>query len=189
MFPLGHLAFAYLCFIAYAALTRRHLPARWPLLPLAIGSQLPDVIDKPLAYYGVLSSGRSAGHSIVVAVLLIGLVSWGARKIQRRDPVHPWIAQLSAVTPAAFAIGYLSHLVGDSIGPLLAGNHSGLSFLFWPFLPGPQYSGDSVAPWVRLLEVYLQPHTHPELPLIAVGVFVFVSLRVWHALGSQSTGD
>ncbi|WP_306060024.1 metal-dependent hydrolase [Natronococcus wangiae] len=185
VFPLGHLAFAYLCYVAYAALTRRPLPARWALFPVAIGSQFPDLIDKPLAYYGVLASGRSVAHSIVIAVLVAGLVTWAGYALQRQRPDHRWVERLSAVTPAAFSIGYLSHLVGDSIGPLLAGAYSELPFLLWPILSVPQHAGDSVAPWIRLLELYQQPQTHPELPLIVTALVVFVSLRVWTHLGAS----
>nr|WP_312907624.1 metal-dependent hydrolase [Natronosalvus caseinilyticus] len=185
MFPLGHLAFAYLWYVAYAAVTRRPLPARWPLVPLAIGSQVPDLIDKPSAYFGVLESGRSVAHSLLTAVLCVGFITWGAHMLRQRS-AHHWIQRLSAVTPAAFAIGYLSHLVGDSIGPLRSGTYAELTFLLWPALPAPRYTADSVAPWVRLLEVYQQPQTHPELPLIVTALVVFIGIRVWAAFGSPT---
>ncbi|WP_265110662.1 metal-dependent hydrolase [Halosolutus halophilus] len=184
MFPLGHLAFAYLWYVAYAVLARRPLPVRWALVPLAIGSQLPDLLDKPLAYGGVLASGRSVGHSLLITALLVGFVSGGAHALRRRTPAHSRTHQLGAVAPAAFGVGYLSHLVGDSLGPLLAGIHADLTFLLWPVLPAPRYPGDSVAPWMRLLELYQQPQTHPELSLIVAALVVFVSLRVWTHLGS-----
>jgi len=189
VFPLGHLAFAYLCYVAYAALTRRPLPARWALVPVAIGSQFPDLIDKPLAYVGVLASGRSVAHSLLVAALVAGCVTWGAYALDRRRPAYRWVEQLSAVTPAAFAIGYLSHLVGDSLGPLHVGAYAELTYLGWPLLAPPQYAGDSVAPWVRLLELYQQPGTHPQLSLIVTALLVFVALRVWAYRGAPRVTD
>ena len=181
MFPLGHLAFAYLCYITVAAVTRRALPARWPLLPLAVGSQLPDLIDKPLAYYGVLVSGRSAAHSVLAAGLWIVGVTLVAQVVRRRAAPDSWTAQFSAVTPATFAIGYLSHLVGDSIRPVLAGEYTEVGFLLWPLIAAPRYTGDNVAPWIRLLNMYMQPLTHPNLPLIVIAGAVFISVRVWLA--------
>ncbi|MDS0475686.1 metal-dependent hydrolase [Natrinema sp. 1APR25-10V2] len=189
MFPLGHLAFAYLCYVAYAALTRRSLPARWALLPLAVGSQFPDLVDKPLAYYGILASGRSAAHSLLSAVLIAGCVTWGVHALHRRYPAHRWGARLYAVTPAAFAIGYLSHLVGDSLAPLRVGASAELTYLGWPLLAAPRYTGDSVAPWVRLLELYRQPGTHPELRLIVTALLVFIGLRIWAYLGASRAAD
>ncbi len=186
MFPLGHLAFAYLSYVAAAALTRRPLPAPWPLVPLAFGSQLPDLIDKPLAYYGVIVSGRSAAHSLLAAGVFIALVTVAARGVRRRtDPEHVF-GRLGAVTPVAFAIGYLSHFVGDSVRPVLAGNYADVSFLLWPLIDAPRYAGDTVAPWIRLLEMYMQPLTHPNIPVIMAAAVVFVSLRVRAAVAADA---
>ncbi|WP_254533371.1 metal-dependent hydrolase [Natrinema gelatinilyticum] len=189
VFPLGHLAFAYLWYVAYAALTRRPLPARWALVPMAIGSQFPDLIDKPLAYYGVLASGRSVAHSLLITVLIAGLVTWGAHVLHRWRPAHRWVGRLCVVTPAAFSIGYLSHLVGDSLGPLRAGAYDSLTYLGWPLLAAPRYAGDSVAPWIRILELYRQSGTHPERPLIVTALLVFISLRVWARFGPPRPAD
>ncbi|ELY76275.1 hypothetical protein C488_08377 [Natrinema pellirubrum DSM 15624] len=156
---------------------------------MAIGSQFPDLLDKPLAYYGVLASGRSVAHSLLVATLVASLVTWGAHVLHRRRPAHHWVERLAPVTPAAFSIGYLSHLVGDSLEPLLAGASTDVTYLGWPLLAAPRYAGDSVAPWVRLLALYRQPWTHPEAPLIVMALLVFVSLRVWAHLDSPRAAD
>jgi hypothetical protein len=186
VFPLGHLAFAYLCFVAVVALTRRPLPAAWPLVPLAVGSQLPDLIDKPLAYYGVIVSGRSAAHSLLAAGVCIALITVVASGVRRRTPTDGVLGRLGAVTPAAFAVGYLSHLAGDSVRPVLAGNYGDVGFLLWPLIEVPRYAGDNVAPWIRLLEMYMQPLTHPDIPVIVAAAVVFVALRVRAATAADT---
>ena len=187
VFPLGHLAFAYLSYVAAATLTRRPLPASWPLVPLAFGSQLPDLIDKPLAYYGVIVSGRSAAHSLLAAGVFIALVTVVARRMRRRTDSDHVLGRIGAVTPLAFAIGYLSHLVGDSVQPVLAGNYADIGFLLWPLIEAPRYAGDNVAPWIRLLEMYMQPLTHPNIPVIVTAAVMFVALRVWAAAAADFT--
>ena len=58
------------------------------MLALAIGTQLPDLIDKPLTYqFAVLPSGRSLGHSLFFAAvlnrnLLVNLTTRGTRANQ-----------------------------------------------------------------------------------------------------------
>ena len=173
MFPLGHAAFAYLSYVGFAAATRRPLPVRWALVPLAVGSQLPDLLDKPLSFYGVLASGRSLGHSVLVAGAFVAGVWVLARRV---DGGRGWRRPFEHA-PAAFAVGYLSHLLGDSLGALAAGRYGDLTFLLWPVLPPPAYSADAVSPVVRLLALYRTPLAHPELELILLAGGVFVALE------------
>jgi hypothetical protein len=77
MLPLGHLSVAYLCYVGYAAVQSRRLPTRWTLLPVALGSQFPDVIDKPLSYWALIPSGRSLAHSVFTCGRIVALV-WGS---------------------------------------------------------------------------------------------------------------
>ncbi|WEL26791.1 MULTISPECIES: hypothetical protein [Haloferax] len=77
MYLLGHLAFGYLLVVALARV--RDWEFRYPhgltLALLVVGMQLPDLIDKPLAYAGVLPNGRSLARSllIVVPVVVVGV--------------------------------------------------------------------------------------------------------------------
>lgn len=127
MWSWGHLAVGYLCYVAW----RRHTqsttefaPALAPLVLLAIGTQFPDLIDKPLAWtVHVLPTGRTLAHSVLVAVP----VALGAIRV------------LDTESGVAFAIGYWSHLAADSIWPLLEGQVGYLAFLLWPILPSPTY--------------------------------------------------
>ncbi len=124
MLPWGHAAVGYLL---YAALTRYRdgeRPAEAPVIALAIGTQFADLLDKPLAWYvGVLPSGRSLGHSVFTAIVVIAIVHWLAVRYDRRE------------LSVAFAVGHLSHLAADSVYPLLRGDWEGLHFLLWPVLP------------------------------------------------------
>lgn len=120
MWPWGHLAFAYLLHSAFVHLRYRRRPA-WPGVALvALGSQVPDLIDKPLAWtLNVLPSGRSLGHSVLVGTVIVVV----AVALLRRYDLRGW----------PFALGYYSHLAGDSIRPVLDGRFQDLAFLLWPF--------------------------------------------------------
>lgn len=180
MLPLGHAAFAYVCYVGVAAATDRDLPARAALLPLALGSQLPDLIDKPLVYYGVLSSGRSAGHSLVGAVVVVGGTVLLTRFLTRRLDASTWTHRVLARTPVPLTVGYLSHILGDSWRAMVTLQGDKLTYLLWPLLAPPQYPSDDTAPWVRLAEAYQRPFAHPQAELIALAVLLFVAIRLYH---------
>lgn len=133
MWPWEHLAFGYLLYSGYMRLSHGRPPGHYPAIALAVATQLPDLIDKPLAWtVDILPTGRSLGHSIFVASLVIGVVI-----LLGRRHGHP------AIGPAV-AIGYLSHLLGDVIYEfmrrLLAGEAvtvEAVSFLLWPLVRQP----------------------------------------------------
>ena len=133
MWPWGHAALGYLLY----AVIRRGRSRSWPpsdssAVALAVGTQFPDLVDKPLAWtFHVLPSGRSLAHSLVTTALVVVVVVALARRVHRSAPAR------------AFAVGYCSHLLGDALSPLLQGDVSFLSFLLWPILPPPPYENDS----------------------------------------------
>lgn len=176
--PLGHAAFAYLCYVVYAGLTSHRLPARWALLPLFVGSLFPDLVDKPLAYWGILYSGRSLGHSIFTLVGVSVAIWWGCRYWRQTRPESRWSGTLARYAPAAFSIAYASHLLGDTARPLLTGNFQRARFLLWPIYPGRQGVGSFVAPWTRLLSIYGNLESHPQLELILAAAVLFIGLRL-----------
>ena len=140
MWPWGHLAFGYLLYAGYRWGAARQAPRDWPVVALAIGTQFPDLVDKPLAYwFGVLPGGRSLAHSVLVflpiAVILL-VLAWNYRRTE---------------IGVAFAIGWGSHLVGDSMHALRLGTYGQLSFLLWPALPAPDYETMSFIVHARLL--------------------------------------
>ncbi|WP_058826328.1 metal-dependent hydrolase [Haloferax sp. Q22] len=149
MYPLGHLALGYLLVVALARVRdwKPRFPHGLTLLILAVGTQLPDLIDKPLAYAGVLPNGRSLAHSLLIVVPVVFL---GVRYLTRRG--YQYEARALAV-----AIG--SHIVGDSYLLVLRQEWRELGFLLWPVVPGLQYPGDDIAPWIRILNAgFDSPH-------------------------------
>lgn len=59
----------YVAYSAFKRLRTGQAPTQWNALVLAVATQTPALIDKPLAWqFGVLSSGVSAAHSLLVGV-------------------------------------------------------------------------------------------------------------------------
>lgn len=128
MWPWGHLAVGYLAFVA----GRRAPPGGPAALLLALGTQFPDIVDKPLAWHlGVIPNGRSLTHSAIVATAIVALVWWYAARRDRTD------------LALAFGVGYASHLAADALYPLLDGRLADLAFLAWPVLPAVEYTGST----------------------------------------------
>lgn len=127
MFPWTHAAFGYgLLLVLGFALSRRL--SRAELIAVLVGTQFADVVDKPLAWwFGVIPSGRSLAHSLLVAVplsMLVLAVAWHRS--------HPEIG-------TAFGLGYASHLVGDTYVAFYYWRPTEFSFLLWPLLPAYPY--------------------------------------------------
>ena len=139
MWPWGHAAVGYLLYALFTYLADREPPGDIATVILAIATQMPDLIDKPLAYsFQVLPTGRSLAHSLLFAVPLCILA---------------WRVARSAEQWQAFAVGYGSHLLADSYAALLAGRFEMATFLLWPVLPSPEYSTESFAGhWLQLLD-------------------------------------
>lgn len=140
MFPIGHLALAYLVYALYARVRDVRLPHGLVLVVLLVASQLPDLVDKPLAYFDLLVSGRSLGHSFVVLFPLLLVAGVVLARFRRRELWPP------------LCIGVISHILGDLYRHVLAGEWSELRFLLWPIVPPIDYSGDAIPPWIRLLD-------------------------------------
>ncbi|ELZ24236.1 membrane-bound metal-dependent hydrolase [Halosimplex carlsbadense 2-9-1] len=127
MYPWGHAAFAYLLFVGLALLAHRRV-SRAQLVAVLVASQLPDLIDKPLAWWvPLLPSGRSLGHSLLFALPLVATVGVLAHRIGR-----------FGVAPAV-AVGYLGHLLGDAYVEIYYWRVDELTYLFWPVLPPYPY--------------------------------------------------
>jgi len=179
MLPLGHAALAYLLYSGYILASIRCRPRYLALAPLAIGSQFPDLVDKPLAYLGILRYGRSLTHSIFTFLLVSGAVWWVARTLEGRWSETSWQYQLRDRSPAAFAVGYLSHLLGDLYGPVIAGS-ADVRFILYPIYIIPRAAADNTAPWIRLIQIYRNMGTHPQLELILLALIVFVIVHMSH---------
>lgn len=162
MWPWGHAALGYLLYASYTRLRYDRTPDGASTLILLIGTQLPDLIDKPLAWtLPVLPSGRSLGHSVLVLVPLSLLVYALAVRYQDGD----W--------GNAFVIGVLSHAVVDVLPSAVRGEFAYTTSLVWPLLPPPPYPERDRTILGHFLAIEPTPMLMFELVLTVVAVVVW----------------
>lgn len=139
MFPWEHVLFAYVFYSAYVHIRHRSRPADWPVAALAVGSFLPDLVDKPLAWqFSLFDTGWGIAHSVFVAVA----VSSAAYAVARRGDVSS--------VGSAFGVGYLLHLVGDVVPASLSRGRRYAEPVLWPIgNPQTRYEPESFADGVR----------------------------------------
>lgn len=171
MWPIGHASVAYLL---YALSTRSRFdgpPGHGATVTVGLASQVPDLIDKPLAWYlGVLPGGRTLAHSLFVLVPL-SLVVYG---LARQRNVEEY--------GVAFAIGALSHTLLDAF-PILWDAETPWEALFWPLLSPGGVSGEGAPTILGLLRDSLgQPYFLSEF------LFLALALYVWRADGYPGLG-
>lgn len=155
MWPWEHLAVGYLFYSAYARVRTDGPPDGPSAVTVVIATQLPDLIDKPLAWtFGVYPGGYSIGHSVFVAILLSILVAFVSRRIGR-----PHLG-------AAFAIGYLSHLPGDLLYLYVTNGYLNPAIVLWPIVSpvGAPTGGGLLANFVTYVRGYAE--------LVASGQFL-----------------
>ena len=132
MWPWGHAAVGYLLY-SLGLRRRGRLPDSPEVFLLAFGTLVPDLVDKPLAWeLGVLDSGRTVGHSLLVGIVVV-LVLYAV--------VAPRIGR-SRVT--AFAVGYLLHPFADlPYADVLSGDLSTSAYFVWPVrrMPPDEFEG------------------------------------------------
>jgi len=165
MWPWGHAALGYLLYVIYVRIRTRGAPPGWGVIALAVGTQTPDLVDKPLAWYlDVLEYGRSLAHSVLTGgLILLAVVLYLRHRGHRR-------------LATAFAIGYLSHLVGDSYTFVLDGTYEHLAFLVWPLLPIPDADTELEGLIAHLSRLGVSV-VYSEGLLLAVGMFLLWSLQ------------
>ncbi len=134
MMPWGHLAVGYLLYSAGVRVARGHGPRELPSLALVFGTQLPDLIDKPLNWWFSVFDGRAFGHSLLIMIPLSLAVYVVARRHDHGD------------LGAAFGSGLVIHLLTDGWLAILAGSvRANAPYLLWPIYPTPTYPKDSLA--------------------------------------------
>jgi len=97
------------------------LLARWSRLTpgwAVVGAAAPDVVDKPLAMVGVTELFHSAGHSLLLAILVVPVMRSGR-------------------TGLAAGAGWLSHLLLDALHVVVNGRPADALFLLWPAVVPP----------------------------------------------------
>jgi len=154
MFPPGHLALAYLVTSLLARVSGERVTPGVAAAAV-LGSGVPDLIDKPLAWLFGLRAGRTLGHSLLF-VFSLGLV---AAVVARR-----------AERPRAgvsFGIGLGSHLLADAAPALWRGDRTG-SFLLWPFETTTPYDEPYPGLDALIATVASDPSLLVELGLVVV---------------------
>jgi hypothetical protein len=121
MLPWEHLAVGYLGYSLWSHLRAGQRPAGLPVVILAVATQLPDLVDKPLGWWiGVLPS-VGLGHSLFFAAPVM-VLAWllGGRRLG---------------IPVVLGLG--SHLLGDVFFKAVVGGSLEYAFLVWPLFDQP----------------------------------------------------
>lgn len=165
MWPWGHIAIAYLLYSAFTRMKYNRLPNGLAVFALALASQFPDLIDKPLGWsLSILPGGRTLGHSVFLGTILVPLVYILALKYDRRE------------VASAFSIGYVVHLITDIPPSVFSGDFEGITFLFWPLLEQPDYEEVD-----GILEGFLR-YSMGSFEWVQLGLFM-LALIVWYRDG------
>jgi len=181
MWPWEHLAVGYLAYSLLARLLTGEGPGDRDAVVLVVATQLPDLVDKPLAWWlAVLPSGLSLAHSLVVGLPVCLLVVALARRLG------------DSRVGLAYCVGYGSHLAGDAVYPLLTGGHLRLSFLAWPLVDQPPTRAPGfltqVFYFLGEFRAFLGTPRGRLYALVEVGLLV-VALAVWVSDGYPGLSD
>ncbi|WP_158855657.1 metal-dependent hydrolase [Halorhabdus sp. CUG00001] len=160
MWPWGHLAAGYLLYTAFERVLTDHPPGDLATIWLVVGTQLPDLIDKPLAWtLQVLPSGRSFGHSLLILVPLLLVAAYRSSGRYRTAIV-------------ALGTGHVTHLLGDIVYPLTVGQIHHVGFLGWPLIPPIDYP-TTQSFLAHLMGIDLTPWFTGQLALVVVAIVVW----------------
>lgn len=173
MWPWEHAAFGYLLYSLFARLRGNRPRGTAAVLALLVATQFPDLLDKPLAWVvHVLPAGRSLGHSLLFAVPLLSAVTLVSAN---------WRLGLGV----AVVVGYLSHLAGDVLFPLITEGDLEVRFLFWPILPAESGPVDAAAHLFDLVTSFVSFLSTPRggLYLIFEGTLLVGAFALWIADG------
>ncbi|MDJ1431142.1 metal-dependent hydrolase [Halostagnicola sp. A-GB9-2] len=171
MWPWGHLGVAYLLYSIYTHRRFDRPPSALPAIALAIGSQFPDLVDKPLAWtFDVLPGGRTLGHSIFFAIALVSVVYALAIRFDRLE------------VGTAFVIGHVSHVITDIPPSVLGGDFSGTEYLLWPVVEQPPEE-----PVGGILDAILTYYALGPYEIVQFGLFAAAAI-VWYRDGMPGLG-
>ncbi|WP_121820240.1 metal-dependent hydrolase [Halostella salina] len=160
MLPTGHAAVGYL---AYSLLCR-HGGGRPPTGPATLvalfGTQLPDLVDKPLAWlFFVLPTGRTFAHSLLTAGVVLGGLWYLLAPTDRRYVIP-------------LGVGWVSHTAMDVVPAIALGDETVLGTLLWPVTSVPPY--DTELSFVaRLSLVEHGPFVLLDFALVALAFVVW----------------
>jgi hypothetical protein len=171
MWPWGHLAVAYLLYTVGRHWRFDRPPRPLPVIALAVGSQTPDLIDKPLAWnFGILPGGRTLAHSLFVLALLVPAVVLVSDRFGHR-PIG-----------IGFLAGYGAHLLADIPPAVLSGEFVSAAYLLWPLLEQPPED-----PVAGILDAILHYYTLGAYEWFQFGLLAVAAL-VWYRDGTPGVG-
>jgi len=125
MLPPEHFLAAFVPVLAYFAIRYRQFPSVGVVFVVFVGSQFPDLIDKPLSLANVIPWGRVFIHSLPFAIPIAAVVLWYA------------VATNQQHLGGGFVFAYLLHIPGDWYGRLLSGDIP--PDLLWPIMSIPAH--------------------------------------------------
>lgn len=132
MWPWEHLAVGYVGYSLWCRATGRTAD-RSGAIAMALGTQFPDLVDKPLGWgTALLPTGTSLAHSALVALPFVAVVVMITHRLGR------------GADGEAFGVGYLLHLPADALYSLLLGGGIDAKFLLWPLIPAESSAATSV---------------------------------------------
>ncbi|MGQ4557647.1 metal-dependent hydrolase [Halobellus sp. GM3] len=162
MLPWGHAALGYLLFSLYSRQRYDRPPVGLTVYALGFGTQFPDLVDKPLTWtIPLLPYGRSLTHSLFTLGFVYALLWLVFRYPDQRSLTN------------AFGFGYVTHLLGDGIGPLLEGDFTALGYVLWPLTNVP--TGESRSFIEFFLALGLTPMVMFGIGLTALSVLVWIA--------------
>lgn len=181
MMPWGHLAAGYLVYTVLVHVRGYRAPEGVPTLVLALATQLPDLVDKPLNWWFSVFDGRGIGHSLFAVTALCVLVSVITRKYDRDE------------LAVAFSVGMYTHLLGDAASGLLSGQFDRVTFLVWPLLPAPVYPKDSLIDHLDAWLAYLRILSHSPMEFLTSGfgfqlILFIILFGIWALDGFPGLG-
>ncbi|ELZ98027.1 putative membrane-bound metal-dependent hydrolase [Haloferax mucosum ATCC BAA-1512] len=158
MWPWGHLVFGAVVYVVYRRIRELGIARVAVGVSLAIGTQFPDLVDKPLAWnLGLLPTGRSLAHSMLTFAL-VAVVLYRATKDGPRSE-----------EAVAFLAGYGTHIVGDVLPVVVAGDLDEAVFVFWPLVPAVDY-GPEIGAIARFRALELTPSVVAQMAVAVVVV-------------------
>jgi len=167
--PWEHAAIGYLAYSLLSHVFARRSPGALDAVAAIVGSQVPDLIDKPLAWQlGAFETSYALGHSIFFGVPAAVAAALLARSVGRGR------------VGAAFAVGYLFHLPGDVMQDFFQRGELPVEHVLWPVVTAPPTADRRVVDvTLGLFFEYVDALTSPDPPtllLVQAGVIALTAL-------------
>ncbi|WP_227375733.1 metal-dependent hydrolase [Haladaptatus halobius] len=180
--PWGHAAFGYVLYSLGHRLVTRKAPTAAAVVAVLFGTQLPDLVDKPLSWgLHLFPQGYSVAHSLFVAIP-VGLLALLVAARSGRSTVG-----------IAFAVGYWSHLLGDVILAVPKRNVAPLDRVLWPVVTLPPYDHETTL-FGRVFDIlggFLHSLTARQ-QLVFLGVYsipYLFAFLLWLVDGAPGVGE